>query len=805
MRAGWCVALVGLAATAACIEADLRPCGSLACPVGKTCATLAGEATCLYPEQLTLCIGVQDGTSCTYERIDASCEHEVCLPRGCGNRVRTSDEACDDGNNANGDGCSADCASDETCGNSILDLAANEQCDDGNSDDNDACRTSCVLPRCGDGVLDPLEECEPGEPVSRTCAGFGYYDGDLACSSTCRFDPEGSCAGRCGDTVIQTSVGEICDGAPPQQSCVDLFYDYGRATCTSSCNASGCSRYGWYQWNVAEPDVTRVAGDRGKLAMTYSDRVEVQTDTGWDVRNGNYVDVDVHGDTILVATSTDVELRTQGVWSTLPPPPLPMPNGVIFEAALAETDKTPTVLACGETSCAVLQYTAGAWATIHAITANTYLLAARSAGNVAFASLNTVVWKFPGGLRTDSVGTFPLTIDFMDDERLKVYSQFSSEVRGVVIPRVGPATAAPTAFTWTYASARAIGDVVFVNQPQRGFTITRGIGERVEVVDGPPAVSEDRKEMFVTRDNRLLVISDQAVWEASELVPVQRTVSLLTNVFYTRTTLTPTGDLVLCERNVWVARGTGFASISTEAGSECRALWASSLTNIYAARVFTTPTSAVRLVHWNGDTWIEELLDGVAIDAAHLSGDQDAVVAVLADGRVLERIQGTWTAAPIIPQCFPRYAGRLNGKTYAVARCTAGAGAVVVLRLDAGSWTELYREAVNELVKGFVLNADGSMFYATQSDRVVGYVGGNWKVFPGVGNEIAGTSATDMFALDVDASHPLRHFDGVAWTPIRTNVGALLKLAVSRQDVIAVAAPSGNPGPVSWMGLLRRP
>src|SRR5262245_36816861 len=31
------------------------------------------------------------------------------MPPGCGNGQRTRDEACDDGNNMSGDGCSADC------------------------------------------------------------------------------------------------------------------------------------------------------------------------------------------------------------------------------------------------------------------------------------------------------------------------------------------------------------------------------------------------------------------------------------------------------------------------------------------------------------------------------------------------------------------------------------------------------------------------------------------------------------------------------------------------------------------------
>src|SRR5215468_11883279 len=51
----------------------------------------------------------------------------------CGNLVMDDGEACDDGNNIDGDGCSKDCLSKEVCGNHIVDRAAGEVCDDGNT------------------------------------------------------------------------------------------------------------------------------------------------------------------------------------------------------------------------------------------------------------------------------------------------------------------------------------------------------------------------------------------------------------------------------------------------------------------------------------------------------------------------------------------------------------------------------------------------------------------------------------------------------------------------------------------------
>jgi len=60
----------------------------------------------------------------------------------CGDGEEQSGEACDDGNRTRGDGCSADCLSDETCGNGVLDPG--ELCDDANLDDGDGCSAGCI-------------------------------------------------------------------------------------------------------------------------------------------------------------------------------------------------------------------------------------------------------------------------------------------------------------------------------------------------------------------------------------------------------------------------------------------------------------------------------------------------------------------------------------------------------------------------------------------------------------------------------------------------------------------------------------
>ncbi len=86
-----------------------------------------------------------------------------------------------------------------SCGDGVVDPG--EQCDDGpeNSDSlPGACRSDCSLPSCGDGVVDPGEQCDDG-------ARNGSRGSD--CTETC------SLAGSCGDGMVQPP--EECDDGTP--------------------------------------------------------------------------------------------------------------------------------------------------------------------------------------------------------------------------------------------------------------------------------------------------------------------------------------------------------------------------------------------------------------------------------------------------------------------------------------------------------------------------------------------------------------------------------------------------------------
>jgi cysteine-rich repeat protein len=170
-----------------------------------------------------------DGNTADCDGCSATCGLET----GCGDGVRCGAEACDDGNTASCDGCSATCAVEagSACGDGIVNSACGEECDppgalctaqctrvpvcgdgvrsagegcdDGNMIDCDGCSAACTVESgCGDGVRCGAEACDDGNALA--CDG---------CSPTCTVE----IGARCGDGVVNGDCGEECD--PPGAGC----------------------------------------------------------------------------------------------------------------------------------------------------------------------------------------------------------------------------------------------------------------------------------------------------------------------------------------------------------------------------------------------------------------------------------------------------------------------------------------------------------------------------------------------------------------------------------------------------------
>jgi cysteine-rich repeat protein len=132
----------------------------------------------------------------------------------CGDGTQQAEEACDDGNLVNGDGCTVACSA-AVCGNGVIESP--ELCDDGNATNGDGCSTTCEPNECGNLAVEPGEQCDDGN----TTNGDG-------CSAHCQTNV-------CGNSVIED--GEECDDGNTANG----------DGCSSLCVFEGCPLTGTWQ------------------------------------------------------------------------------------------------------------------------------------------------------------------------------------------------------------------------------------------------------------------------------------------------------------------------------------------------------------------------------------------------------------------------------------------------------------------------------------------------------------------------------------------------------------------------------
>jgi|GEM_PF-1556734 Cobalamin biosynthesis protein CobT (nicotinate-mononucleotide:5, 6-dimethylbenzimidazole phosphoribosyltransferase) len=151
----------------------------------------------------------------------------------CGDGSTQPDmEECDDGaENGKYNKCAANCKDYAPyCGDGILHrencagykncvvfAGANEVCDDGNNEDGDYCSADCQTSfgSCGDGtVQEGLEVCDKAPSGVGEGQGIGVY-----CSDNCQEN-----LGRCGDEIIQEGI-ETCDYGDGKNGIMECPYN----------------------------------------------------------------------------------------------------------------------------------------------------------------------------------------------------------------------------------------------------------------------------------------------------------------------------------------------------------------------------------------------------------------------------------------------------------------------------------------------------------------------------------------------------------------------------------------------------
>ena len=213
----------------------------------------------------------------------------ACKVNTCPDGVAFGGEACDDGNQVNGDGCDVNCTV-SACGNAVV--APNEDCDDGNLIDGDGCDSNCTATACGNGIVTAGEACDDGNQVDGdgcdvnctvTACGNGIVTAGEACDDGNQVDGDGCDANctvtGCGNGIV--TAGEDCDDS-------NLIDGDG---CDSNCTMAGCGN-GIATDGEACDDGNEVNGDGCDLNCTATGCGNGIVTDGEDCDDGNATDGD---------------------------------------------------------------------------------------------------------------------------------------------------------------------------------------------------------------------------------------------------------------------------------------------------------------------------------------------------------------------------------------------------------------------------------------------------------------------------------------------------------------------------------
>jgi len=178
----------------------------------------------------------------------------------------------------------------EECGNAIVDPG--EDCDDGNLDVGDGCNDSCEIEACGNGVVDSGEQCDDGNTV--------IGDG---CSDICNREECGNGIADPGEQCDDgnTAGGDGCSATCRIEECGNGVVDPGEQCddgntvkgdgCSDICNREECGN------GIMDPgeecdDGNTTGGDGCSAVCALEECGNSVVDVGEECDDGNIVDGD---------------------------------------------------------------------------------------------------------------------------------------------------------------------------------------------------------------------------------------------------------------------------------------------------------------------------------------------------------------------------------------------------------------------------------------------------------------------------------------------------------------------------------
>jgi len=212
------------------VDAQCRMCGAV---VGgaKRCGAWGGGTLCNVDVDCA-----NEAYTCQYDQSsNTSCVN--CIRSGSAGSSASGNPLCGNGKADPGEVCDGNalkCSFGASCNNCVCQLCGNsvregdESCDDGNNANNDGCSAICQVEKCGDKIIQPIEQCDNGSTCTQNTSLQCVTDAQCR---TCLAVTGG--AKRCGGstTGILCNVDVDC-AAQTQLTC---GYDTTNARCNVSC------------------------------------------------------------------------------------------------------------------------------------------------------------------------------------------------------------------------------------------------------------------------------------------------------------------------------------------------------------------------------------------------------------------------------------------------------------------------------------------------------------------------------------------------------------------------------------------
>lgn len=774
---------------ASCVESSTVTCDDgRTCGAGLSCDPI--HHLCVSSKARDACNGKIDDEECSYGTTVGACDMGVCIEVFCGDGVRLGLEECD--------------------GDDLGDVAS---CTDlGYYDDGPvACTRGCTYDvkgcsrKCGDGVKDDEERCDTTVDAAHDdCTENGYYrSGVVTCSPSCVPDLAGcQSSGFCGDGVVDPEEDCEVGVALPASTCFDNGFDGGGMGCTPFCTPdfSGCKYLGWrrvapvQQINYEDIIVTGantylLASDQGYFTgvgktvtrqMNPSGAQNSVWQSATDVWLGSY-DGSIWKVTGTAATqtlvgagnteaiqsifglsSTDLYAAGRGrvlhtangtSWSSL------LTSSTNFFGVWATSSTNIYAVGASGTGPEIQHYTATGWASEPA------------------APLVTSQMQLNG---IDGNGTTPIAVGFP----------------GFITRRSGGGTwfmeeYDPDAFTtsinavWVRAANEnfIVGDAGLVGYYDgTWWNLSSGVAADLRSVHG---VGTD---VYAVGGNGVFK-DTHASWASPPIYGPQGPVVAAWTTAADKTYVLTRGAIMVKQSAQFYAIGS--QSFAQQPGAV--AMWQSG--NQFAVAATEQPSGIVgRVYRFNGSVWANDVVGAFPLTA--VTGDGN-VLYTAADTSALYRFNGSWAIddAALSGHAVNALWTVGAGDIIAVGSDPGGGGIGEIRRRTTGTWVVQTLPANTNKLRAVWSSGANDIYTVGDVGTVVHWNGTAWsRVDVGTNFDllgVGGTSSSDVWIVGKGGT--VLHFDGSVWSPVRVPAAfaeTTLSSVSVRAGLVLITAPS---------------